>query len=354
MKLSFLATLALFTTISSFSQKEFFRSKQIFSTSQLGNFYSSVTIDGDLMLFIANDYTLYAYDKTSGEQKWTTPIGYKTKTQCFITNGVVYAPYYSDKQEITATFDAVTGKFIKELTFGPLQTKPVIKDGVLYGTAIYEAGCLFAYDTKTDSVLWWKFIAHGLSTQPYFFDKYILANAEANNWFKINYKGQLTDTTCKEKADMFVQDIPCIKKFGALTHDGLELDEAFSTKIFDNDEEAISTENTLVTAKHSFVLREDKLAIIGNKRKLTKLVDLSELVEDSVHEYNLGLNQLLAANDETVTFVYLNQLMVYNFKQGKVEKQLDLSSFDPYQLLLDKDKFWLISRNDGLLYGFTY
>jgi hypothetical protein len=354
MKPTLLAAVFFFTAISSFSQKEFFRSKQTFSASQLGNFYSSVTIDGNLLLFIANDYKLYAYDKISGEQKWATSIEYKTRAQCFAADGTVYAPYYSEKQESTAVFDAATGKFIKQLPFGPLQTKPVIKDGVLYGTAIYEAGCLFAYDTKADSVIWWKFIAHGLSTQPYFFDKYILANAEANNWFKINYKGQLMDTTCKEKADMFVQDIPCIKKFGALTHDGLELDEAISKKIFDNDEEAISTENTFVTTKHSFVLREDKLAIIGNKQKLTKLVDLSELVEDSVHEYNLGLNQLLAANEETVTFVYLNQLMVYNFKQGKIEKQFDLTSWDPYQLLLDKEKLWMISRKDGLLYGFTY
>lgn len=354
MKLSFLATLALFTAITGFSQKEFFRSKQTFSTSQLGTFYSSVTIDGDLMLFIANDYTLYAYDKTSGEQKWATPIGYKTRAQCFAADGIVYAPYYKDKQEMTATFDAATGKLIKELSFGPLQTKPVVKDGVLYGTAIYEAGCLFGYDTKKDSVLWWKFIAHGLSTQPYFFGNYILANAEANNWFKINYKGQLTDTTCKKKAEMFVQDIPCIKIFGALTHDGLELDAAFSKKTFDNDEEAITTENTLTTTQHSFVLHDEKLAVIGNKRKLIRLVDLSTLIADSVQENLLGLSQLLSANEETVTLVYLNQLLVYNFKQAKVEKHFDLSSFDPYQLLLDKDKLWMISRKDGLLYGLSF
>lgn len=351
MKPTLLAAVFFFTAITSFSQKEIFRSKQTFSPSQLGSFYSSVTIEGDLVLFIANDYTLYAYDKITGEQKWVTSIGYKTRTQCFAADGIVYAPYYNEKQESTATFDAVTGKFIKQLPFGPLQTKPVMKDGVLYGTAIYEAGCLFGYDTKTDSVLWWKFIAHGLSTQPYFFGNYILANAEANNWFRINYKGQLTDTTCKEKAAMFVQDIPCIRKFGALTHDGLELDATFSKKTFDNDEEAITTENTLTTTQHSFMLYGDKLAIIGNKRKITKLVDLATLVEDSISENIVGLSQLLNANEETVTLVYLNQLMVYNFKQGKVEKQFDLSSWDPYQLQQDKDKLWLISRKDGLLYG---
>lgn len=354
MKPTLLAAVFFFTAISSFSQKEFFRSKQTFSASQLGNFYSSVTVAGDLLLFIANDYKLYAYDNNSGGQKWVTSLEYKTRAQCFAADGIIYAPYYSEKQESTAMFDAATGKFIKQLPFGPLQTKPVIKDGVLYGTAIYEAGCLFGYDTKADSVLWWRFIAHGLSTQPYFFDKYILANAEANNWFRINYKGQLTDTTCKGKADMFVQDIPCIKKFGALTHDGLELDAAFSKKIFENDEEAIRTENILKTTQHSFILHGDKLAVVGNKRKIAKLVDLTTLVEDSISENIAGISQLLAANEEAVTFAYLNQLMVYNFKQGKMEKQFDLTAWDPYQLLLDKDKLWMISRKDGLLYGLTF
>jgi hypothetical protein len=354
MKPTLLAAVFIFTAISSFSQKEFFRSKQTFSTSQLGNFYSSVTIDGNLLLFIANDYNLYAYDKISGEQKWAASLEYKTRAQCFAADGIVYAPYYSEKQESTAMFEAATGKFIKQLPFGPLQTKPVMKDGVLYGTAIYEAGCLFAYDTKADSVIWWKFIAHGLSTQPYFFDKYIFANAEANNWFKINYKGQLMDTTCKEKADMFVQDIPCIKKFGALTHDGFELDAAFSKKIFDNDEEAITAENLLTTTQYSFTMHGDKLAIIGNKRKVSKLVDLTTLVEDSISENIAGVSQLLAANEETLIFTYLNQFIVYNFKVGKVEKQFDLTSWDPYQLLLDQDKLWLISRKDGLLYALSY
>lgn len=354
MKPTLLPAVFFFIATTSFSQKEFFRSTQKFSASEMGSFYSSVTIDGNLLLFIGVDYKLYAYDKTSGGQKWVTPIGYKANTQCFVADGIVYAPYYNDKYESTATFEAATGKFIKVLPFGPLRTKPVLKNDVLYGTALYEAGSLFGYDIKKDSVLWWKFIAHGVSTQPYFFDKYIMANAEANNWFKINYNGQLIDTSCKEKADIFVQDIPCIKKFCALTHDGLELDAAFSKKMFDNDEEAITTENVLRTAQHSFVLYEKKLTVIANKRKLLTLVDMSLLIEDSIQENNIGMSQLLAASDETVTFVYLNQFIVYNFRQNKVEKRFDLSSRDPYQLLLDNDKLWVISRKDGLLYGLSF
>src|SRR5688572_17470398 len=101
MKPTLLTAVFFFIAIAGFSQKEFFRSKQNFSASHLGNFYSSVTIDGNLLLFIANDYKLYAYDKMSGEQKWAASLEYKTRAQCFAADGIVYAPYYSEKQEST-------------------------------------------------------------------------------------------------------------------------------------------------------------------------------------------------------------------------------------------------------------
>lgn len=168
-------------------------------------------------------------------------------------------------------------------------TKPLIKNGLLYGTAIYEAGCLFGYDTKADSMLWWKFIAHGISKQPYFFNDYIQANAEGNNWFTIIYKGQLTDTTCKVKADAFVENIPCMKRFGSLTHDAIEIDDSFSEKIFKGEERTITQKETLINDKHTFILRDEKLFVIGNKRKILKRIDFSELLPDSLQQNLYGL-----------------------------------------------------------------
>ncbi len=60
----------LFITISGYSQKEFFRSKQIFTNEQMSNFYSSVTIHEGLVIFNANDYHLYVYKKKDGLLKW--------------------------------------------------------------------------------------------------------------------------------------------------------------------------------------------------------------------------------------------------------------------------------------------
>ncbi len=347
------ATIFLFASLTVFPQKQFFKSQQTFSTIQLQNFYSSVIIDNELLLFVANDYKLYAYDKFTGEQKWTSNISYKTKVQCFVKDSIIYSPYSENKDSYTAQLDRKTGKLIKQLPIGPLLTNPQMQNGILFGTAIYDGGCLFAYDTKKDSMLWYKFVAHGVGTQPYFYSNYILANAEANNWFPINYNGELTDTICKERADIFVKDIPCIKQFGALTHDGFELDAKFSAKIFDKEEEAISTENTLTTATHSFILHNNKLAIIGNKRKLSKLVDLSLLVADSLREDSWRLSQILQANEKEIILVYNDQLIVYNYLLNKVEKLFDLSFWLPYQVLPDEDKLWLISKTDGLLYGLS-
>jgi hypothetical protein len=337
----------------SYSQKEFFRSKQSFTPEQLSIFYSSISLHGDQLLFIANDYNLYAYKRSTGEQQWVSSLGYKTTRQCFVADGLIYAPYHIDKQERTAMLDSATGKLIRLLPLGPLETKPIMRNGILYGTAIYDKGVLFAYDVKADSLLWNRFVAHGVSEQPYYFANYIQANAEAYNWIRVNYQGQLMDTTCKTRASIFVEDIPCIRVFNALTHDGYELDEKFSEKIF-ADKEAITIDNTLKGLRQTFVLKDDKLIIIGNKKKLEKTVELTSLFPDTAGERSNGLDQLLLATENTLSLIYKEELLVYDHRKHKLETTIDLSGWQPSQVLPDGNKIWLISRKDGLLYGISF
>jgi hypothetical protein len=336
-----------------FSQIAFFKSQQRFSENNLNKFYSSISIDDDLVLFIANDYILYAYSRSTGKELWVAEIGYKTARTCFVTEEFVFAPYYNDSQESTAMLNRKTGEMIRILPFGKLETKPILKGDVLYATAIYDGGAIFAYDVKKDSTLWWKFLAHGVSTQPYYFPEYIYANAEANNWVRINYKGQLLDTSCKEKADIFVKDIPCIKNFSALTHDGLELDEKFSEKLF-RDNEAINPATMLTGNHNSFILSGDELVILGNKRKLQERINLSSLIKDTTEAGRTGLIQLIAAKPETIAFVYHDMLVTYDHAKRRVRQMIDLSAWQPSQVLPDENKVWLISQKDGLLYGLTF
>ena len=70
----------LFVSTSAFPQKEFFRSQQVFTKEQLSSFYSSVTIHDGLVIFNANNYTTYCYNKKTGKQVWLFNTNQKSNT----------------------------------------------------------------------------------------------------------------------------------------------------------------------------------------------------------------------------------------------------------------------------------
>lgn len=347
-----LLLLILLLSHTCFSQVEFFRSKQEFTADQMEKFYTSVSVNDNLVLFIANDHKLYAYEKSTGKERWVSSIEYKTTRSCFVAGDKVFTPYFSDKMERTAILDAKTGKLLKLLPVGPLDTKPLIHDGILIGTAIYEGGNLFAYDIKKDTLVWWRFLAHGVSVEPYYFADHIMANAEGNNWVSVNYNGTLADTLCKKKADIFVSDIRCVEKFNALGHDNSQLTTELSERIFDN-ENAITRSNTLMGKEKTFILYNDILAIIGDKKKVLEELNLPLLVSDTIAINFAGLTKLLGCTDETVSFIYNDQFFIYDHKKQGVIHRTDFTNWEPATVLLDDNKAWLISRKDGLLYGLT-
>lgn len=345
------AIISIVTCLPAISQKQFFKSGQNFSEKQLNSFYSSIRIEGNTIYFIANDYNIYAYDKHSQKELWSSALQYKTSKPCFVGDGKIYTSYYQNKTESTAQLDAATGKLLKTLPMGQLETKPFLRKGILYGTALMaDGGCLFAYDSKADSLLWSRFLAHGVSTQPYYFEDFIYANAESDNWVRVDYNGALLDTKCAEKAEIFVSDIPCVKHFNALTHDRTPINHAFSAKYL-NGEEAITPANIMYGSQQSFVLHEDKLLIIGSKGKLKNKLIINDLFEEPLSDTAYGLTMLVATGENNLRFVYLNQYIQYNTRTGKADRILDLSAWDPHQVVADDKNVWLISRKDGLLYG---
>ena len=344
----FFTTILLCTTTAAFSQKEFFRSKQVFTEGQMNNFYSSVTIDKELVIFNANDYYLYAYNKKDGSLKWSVETNYKSTIPVFVQDSIVYAAISKKEIHRAAMFNLADGKLIKAFPFGPLATKPFIKNGMLYGTAIYNFGCILAYDMKKDTVAWSRFIAHGFSRQPYYFENKIIANAEANNWVALSYDGILLDTTCAVKPDFFVENIPCVKTFTALTHDGLQIKGKLSDDIFGTDfydlPEIITTDNFTI------VLHGDKLSIISKKLKMKQQVDLSSLAEELGDNRN---NKLLKADDENIWILCDDNLIQYNHKIKKLVRLTNLTTWQPNSVLLDDENIWLISGKDGLMYGLS-
>ena len=337
-----------FIYVNGYSQKEFFRSQQVASKEPLSTSNTSIAIYNDILLFNANDYYLYAYNKKDGTLKWATEINYKTSVPAFVKDSIVYAGLYSNKTEQTAQYNLADGKLIKALPFGPLATTPHIRNGILYGTAIYDYGCILAYDIKHDSVTWSRFIAHGLSNQPYYFENKIMANAEGNNWVAMGYDGVLLDTVCKVKADIYVQDIPCIEKYTALSHDGLPIKGKLADEIFGSD--LMSFPEMITTSNATFALNETKLSILSKKLKLKQQVDLTTITNGLE---DVGNTKLLKADDENIWILFGDHLVNYNHKTKKLVTLTDLSLWQPQKVLLDQEKLWLISGKDGLLYGIS-
>ena len=175
-----------------------------------------------------------------------------------------------------------------------------------------------------------------------------MANAEGDNWAELGYDGVLLDTTCAVKASMFVENIPCVKIFTALTHDGLEIKGKLSDDIFGTDfydlPEIITTDNFTI------VLHGDKLSIISKKLKMKQQVDLSSLAEELGDNRN---NKLLKADDENIWILCDDNLIQYNHKIKKLVRLTNLTTWQPNSVLLDDENIWLISGKDGLMYGLS-
>ncbi|MEO6542068.1 MAG: PQQ-binding-like beta-propeller repeat protein [Ferruginibacter sp.] len=347
-KQHFTLTILLLFSTATFAQKEFFRSQQVFTHDQMNEFYSSITMHDSLLIFNANDYHLYAYNKKNGSLVWETGTAYKTSRPVFVQDNIVYAAIYKDEIEQAAQFNLFDGKLIKALPFGPLVTKPLIKNGMLYGTAIYDFGCIVAYDLKKDTVTWSRFVAHGYSQQPYYFDNKILANTEGSNWVELGYDGVLLDTTCAVKASQFVQDIPCVKNFTALSHDGLEIKSKLAEEILGDI--FFGMPPMLTTDKFTYILYDDKLTILSGKLKIKQQVEIFSLADSLVERSDA---KLLKADNENIWMLYGNHLLQYNHKIKKLSSITNLSAWQPEKILLDEENIWLVSGKDGLLYGLS-
>ena len=347
-KMNCALAILMLTTTTGYSQKEFFRSQQVFKEGQLDKFYSSISIHDSIILFNANDYHLYAYNKNNGSLKWTYKNNYKTVVPVFVANNIIYAAASQKEEPQAVQISLADGNLIKTLPFGPLLTNPIIKNGILYSTAIYNYGCIVAYDLIKDTVTWSRFIAHGCSTQPYYFENKIMANAEANNWVALGYDGILLDTTCAVKASVFVEDIPCVKNFIALAHDGLEIKGKLAEDILGND--FFGRPPILTTEKYTYVYYDDKLTVLSGKLKIKHQVIVSSLADSLVENSD---TKLLKADNESIWILYGNHLLQYNHKTKLLVKLTDLTPWQPQQVLFDKENIWLISGKDGLLYGLS-
>lgn len=340
-----LSAAALLLCLLAQGQKVFFRSAQTYTPQQLEAFYSSITLQGNLLLFNAPDYNLYAYDKNSGALKWTSQLGWKSNTPPFFVEDYILA---NNSKEQVVRLDTASGRIVRTLPFWNISSQPLLRQGLLYTTGIYEAGNVLAYDPQADSVRWYRFVAHGMDQRPYYRADRLWANGEGDNWFELDYAGRLLSPACDTTDPEAPWTPSCTQSFIALTHDDKKITAPWAKKLGLSE---YDRPGVLYTPGATLLLGKGTLYTIGNRLKLKASSPLHTLLPEDAEEDAFSATHLLKAEGDSVWLLYNHRLIVYNFKQKRLLRSVDLSAWHPHAPLLDAGRLWFVSQKDGLLYG---
>jgi hypothetical protein len=342
---------ALVTFYSS-AQTSFFKSNITINNYQPDNLISSFTIDENQVYFNTSNYTLYVIDKNNLQLKFETPLRYKSNNPPYILNDKIVVGTFIDKIKNTLLLNKSTGIIEQTLNLAPSITIPYQINNILYGTTITDnGGEFFAFDLQNNKILWEKFIAHGISRQPIYRQNYITLSIGDDNWTNVNYDGTLKDTLCDSKFYLDTEEAFCVSNYNYLTHDNLELTGDILENKFQFyigfDGSYVKTKNN---KSNTVLLNDQMLLVLKGGKKLKVKFDLLEkinLPDEGENEYL----EILELNDNSVWFLYENVVVHYDFKLNKIIKTYDVSQWNPHQAKLDGNNLWLISKNDGQLYG---
>lgn len=328
------------------SQSVEYKSNFKIQPSQLDEFYSTIEITSQSILFNCNNYKLYSIDKNNYSAQWVTRLGRKSNSGLFAHDTLIWASKTMEFGPQTFQFSSQTGEIMDSIPLANLHSKPFIQKGIIYTTGLSDlGGVIMAYDFQNKSIIWQKFIAHGIDKNPIYTNNYIWVNAEGDQWFKINYQGQLMDSTCKNKNLNTSQEIPCLKKLLIPSHDNKILTD---TKIKKIDPEFNQNEFIYAYGPNSTVLLYENTMLLFKNNKFKK-INLNEHFKTLNGEYNPRKSILNVAKDEIC--IYLNNTIIYYSQStNKIIKTIDLNQWKPHQVILDHENIWLISSIDGQLY----
>ncbi|WDO12245.1 PQQ-binding-like beta-propeller repeat protein [Flavobacterium sp. WW92] len=338
----------LLASTAAFSQTEIYKSNSVFKNFEATSLSASLVIAADKVLFNAADYKIYAIDKTSLQPVWEIYTGWKSNTPPYLHDAAFFYGNYEKGRTRVAQYDLNTGAKRKELPFESLQSEPYIANGRMYCTVLWDGGKLVAYDLQEDKTLWQKNIGHGAEVAPAYRPDRIIANAEDDNWFETDYSGNLLKGKARKHAYIDTVEV-FVKEYKFLTHDGKEITPDFLRKNkIDPLEHQVKR-----TQSHTFILSEKQLLVLGtNKRKAGSLA-LETIVEEPYFDPD-DAGAILTTNAESVWLYCQKQLIHYDFKNSKLLRKLDLTSWNPHQVRVDGRTIWLISKNDGQLYGLDF
>lgn len=344
MKQAFILLTALVVFNRVCGQTIFFKSNNGSQKDNSG-FYSSLRIQDSLLLFNADDYKLYVYNKNTMQLKWSYALGWKSAMAPFVINDQVWCQ--TNENEMIR-LDILSGKLLSPLNMGSVKTEPIIKNNIVYFTGIYDLGRIFAYDLAGDSVLWSKFIAHGCSVRPFYLDDKMIVNAEGDNWIELRYDGKFVNKECENEEYHFPSELSCAKEFKMLTHDNKEIKGSLADQLFENQ----YSYDILKSTNNTCILSNETMVVIGNRLKLKMKISIQSL-NDTIELDEYNYMKILSVTDGFVCFIHSGHFIRYDLLKKMSVRDIDLSGYEIAQAVLEGNKLWLISKKDKLLYGIT-
>jgi hypothetical protein len=144
------------------------------------------------------------------------------------------------------------------------------------------------------------------------------------------------------KSDFQFENVQSKKKLDSLL--------AAKNKIIFNN---TSGHKTKINNTHSFILSENQLLVLDNNRKKVLQLHLQTAFPTDNFTPD-AYTTTIEIHPESVWFYYQNYLIHYDFMRNKLLRKVDLTPWKPNRVELDNRTIWLISKNDGQLYGLDF
>jgi outer membrane protein assembly factor BamB len=337
-------------SISSFAQKVFFKSDIPLSEKHMTPFYAAVAVNEKSIFFGHNDYTIYAFDRKSNQKTWDVYTGLKSSSPPVLTNSNVL----TGGNDQTLVIEAGRGEVVDTLLHQSISNY-VVRNNVLYATGLFEGGCVFAYDLRSNKVLWDRYIGHGVDVKPYFDKDKIVVNVDGGNtWASLSYDNGRSLTgldTITTREDL---DPSCLREFEFRTHDGKEVTSKKIEKLFKGNYGGI--QDLKSNGKVTVILNADMLQflVLGDKLKTLALINTGEMSfgKDAYGEdAYIEITSLLKVGESEVWFLTGNSITIIDFVKMELVRQISLEEWLPYTVTVFNEEIWLISSKDGQLYG---
>lgn len=347
MKTKLTLFILIFYAAQTFSQTQIYKSEPVVRSPKDEDVYNSLTMVGNAIIVNMTNNRLRALSKTNYETLWEIQVGLDSNTSPYFYKDSFFHATKKGERNSMARYDVKTGKLIKELPFESIWSKPFFVNSTMYFTGLMDGAKMLAYDIDKNQTVWEKQL--GLANaEPVFMKDKIIVAVDDGYWTELDYDG-------KQQAGKYKKSVTIdstkynVSNYEFPAHDGKKITEKFLIR----NKMSVLDFTKEITEKHTVLLGERRLLILGNGRKVVLNLDLETLVSPDLEDYH-SIRKIVKVGDETIWIAYENHLVHYDFKNKKLLRDVSLSNWKPYQLILDERTLWLISANDGQLYALDF